>query len=82
MTLENVLLLEPCHEAWTNVIAGINDYNPYSTSIEALQTCGKGIGDKVSVTQCAIIRIFMLLRFYVKPILENLEVQNLHFSHF
>ena len=48
LTLENVLLLEPCHEAWTDVIAGINDYNPYKSYIEALETCGKGIGAKVS----------------------------------
>ena len=68
MTLENVLLLEPCHEAWTNVIAGINDYNPYSTSVEALETCGAGIGDKVGA-QCGIFRLFLSLRFYVNSIL-------------
>ena len=48
LTFENILLLEPCHEAWTKVIVGISDNNPYSTIIEPLQTCGKGIGAKVS----------------------------------
>ena len=39
---------------------------------------------KVNVfsTQCGTFKIFVLLRFYMKSILEILEVQNVPFYHF
>jgi len=37
---------------------------------------------EVQCTQCGNLRIFLLLRFYVKPILENVEVLKVPFLQF
>ena len=80
--ITNRVLEEPCRTTINKCIKNTQEEGLFAPADAPIIFWGRRKNWLMYVPQCKNFRIFLSLRFYVKSILENLEVPNLPFLPF